>query len=280
MFDVWTRADLRGKGMTIRQIRHAVGSGALVRARKGFYVAGDAPDAHHRAARIGGRLGCISLLAELGVFVFDSSTLHVHMERGDSRMRRAHGDGVLGPRHDRGDVVLHWRRLAEPVSSGAIDIIDAVAHAVRCQEPRHAIATIDSALNTRFLSEAQLDDVFAQLSRRHQVLRHFVDGRAEAGTESLMRLILMKLGCRVDVQVLIDGVGRVDLLVDGWLVIECDSKQFHSEWAQQRSDYRRDMALATLGCFRIRFLAEDILYRPEVVIAALRGILHSARRPV
>ena len=95
-----------------------------------------------------------------------------------------------------------------------------------------------------------------------------------------MRLILVKLGCRVEVQVRIDGVGRVDLLVDGWLVVECDSKQFHSEWAQQRTDYRRDMALAVRGYFRIRFLAEDIFYRPETVIAALRGVLRSVRRPV
>ncbi|MBN9178705.1 MAG: DUF559 domain-containing protein [Microbacterium sp.] len=280
MFDVWTRAELRGKGMTVRQIRHALASGALVRARKGFYVSGDAPDAHLRAARIGGRLACLSLLAELGVFVFDASTLHVHMERGDSRMRTPHGGGALRPRRDRRDVVLHWRRLAEPASAGAVDIVDAVAHAVRCQEPGRAIATIDSALNTRLLSEGQLDDVFAQLPRRHQVLRLFVDGRAEAGTETLMRLILVKLGCRVEVQVRIDGVGRVDLLVDGWLVVECDSKQFHSEWAQQRTDYRRDMALAVRGYFRIRFLAEDIFYRPETVIAALRGVLRSVRRPV
>lgn len=277
MFDVWTRAELRAQGMTARQIGSAVTAGELIRARKGHYVPGDSPPAHVRAASVGGRLGCLSLLAEVGVFVFDASTLHVHMERGDSRMRDGTGRNPLRPREERAEVVLHWTKMAEPARSGAVDVIDAVAHAVRCQEPRYALATLDSALNTQVLSVSQLDDVFALLPRTHRVLRPFIDSRAEAGTETLARLILRKMGRHVEVQVRIDGVGRVDLLVDGWLVVESDSRQFHREWAQQREDYRRDMALAALGYARIRLLAEDILYRPEGVIAALRGLLESAR---
>ena len=279
MFDVWTRADLREEGLSTRQIRAAVTAGELTRARKGHYVAGGSPTAMVRAARVGGRLGCVSLLAEHGVFVFDASILHVHMERGDSRMRSDHGDGALSPRARRRGVVLHWHALAEPAGSGTVDVIDAVAQAVRCQEPRYAVATLDSALNTGLLRPDQLDAVFALLPHRHRILRRFIDSRAQAGTETLVRLVLLKMGCRVDVQVFIDTVGTVDLLVDGWLVVECDSRQFHSDWAQQREDYRRDAALAALGYCRIRLVAEDILYHPEVVLAALRGLLLSPRRP-
>lgn len=68
-------------------------------------------------------------------------------------------------------------------------------------------------------------------------------------------------------------IGRVDLVVDGWLVVECDSKAFHSSWDQQREDRRRDQALAALGYVVYRPIAEDILYHPDLVIAALKGLL-------
>ena len=41
------------------------------------------------------------------------------------------------------------------------------------------------------------------------------------------------LGCDIALQVEFDGVGRVDLVLDGWLVVECDSKQFHASWEAQ-----------------------------------------------
>ena len=90
--------------------------------------------------------------------------------------------------------------------------------------------------------------------------------------------LLRRWGCDVDLQVSIDGVGRVDLLVNGWLIIECDSKQFHSDWNQQRVDYQRDRALAALGFTVLRLTAEDILYRFEDVASALRGLIFANRR--
>ena len=35
-----------------------------------------------------------------------------------------------------------------------------------------------------------------------------------------MRLMLRGLGCQIEVQVVIPGVGRVDFVVDGWLIVE------------------------------------------------------------
>lgn len=277
MYEIWTCAELRAQGASRRDIRQALANETLIRARKGHYVAGDAPAALVRAARVGGRIGCVTLLAEHGVFVFDHTDLHVHMERGDSRMRSSVTRVPLTARPDRRGVVLHWRRLIEPPGSGSVDIVDAVAHAVRCQEPKYAIATIDSALNTGCLAVEELDRVFGALPARFRVLRAFIDGRAQAGTETLVRLTLLRMGCSVELQVSFPDVGYVDLVVDGWLVIECDSKQFHSGWEQRRKDYRRDRALAALGYCVLRLTAEDILYRPEVVLAALRGLLGRGR---
>jgi very-short-patch-repair endonuclease len=274
VIDVLTRADLIRDGMTSRAITAAVRSGALIRARQDNYLPGDAARPLVEAVRVGGRLGCLSLLALLEVFVYDSDTLHVHMERGDSRMRSTRTRRMpLATRAKRRDVVLHWHRLTERPRRGQVGVFDAIVNAVRCQEPRYAIATLDSALNKKLIRPDQISEVFAALPRRFQILRGFVDGRAQAGTETLVRLMAIRLGCDVDLQVRFDGVGFVDLVIDGWLVVECDSKAFHSTWEQQLKDYRRDLALAAAGYCVLRLTAEDILYRPEAVLESLRGLL-------
>lgn len=273
MWEVWSRADLVAGGMTARHITAAVRGGQLVRARRDRYLAREAPEPLIRAVRIGGRLGCLSLLALLGVFVFDGTELHVHMERGDSRMRSADARGALPRRRDRGRIILHWHRLLSTPSRGAVDIVDAVVHAVRCQAPRHAIATLDSALNTGWLGLEQLSEAFAALPARFAALRPFLDSRAQSGAESLVRLMLVRLGCLVDSQVFFDRVGSVDLVVDGWLVVECDSRAHHSSWRQQMKDYRRDRELAAQGYCVLRLTAEDIFFHEDDVFAALRGLV-------
>lgn len=279
-YEVWTRADLRRAGWGSRRITHAVRSGVLVRARKNRYLASDAPDPMIRAVRVGGRLSCLSLLALLGVFVRTDSDLHVHMVRGDARMRAPHSrTEPLAPRASREGVVLHWHELRESPGDGHVAIVDALIHAMRCQPPRMAIATLDSALNRGVVGPPALDDVFDALPRRFRAMRPFVDGRAQSGTETLVRLMAVQLGCAVDLQVWFDDVGFVDLLIDGWLVVECDSREFHGTWEQRMKDFRRDRALAEQGYCVLRLAAADILYRPEEVLAALRGLVRNPRRP-
>lgn len=90
-----------------------------------------------------------------------------------------------------------------------------------------------------------------------------------------MRLILKSIGCSFEVQVRIDEVGRVDFLVDGWLIIECDSESFHSSWADQKRDRRRDQAAAKRGFTTFRPIAEDIMWHPDVVREAILGLLRA-----
>ncbi|WP_440589480.1 DUF559 domain-containing protein [Microbacterium testaceum] len=73
-------------------------------------------------------------------------------------------------------------------------------------------------------------------------------------------------------------MGRVDFVVEKWLIIECDSKAHHSSWEAQREDRRRDRAAAAAGYFTLRLIAEDILYRPETVRAAIAGLAPRLRR--
>lgn len=274
-----TRAELLARGMTRRALARALETGDLIRVRRDRYMTPAAPAETVQAVRVGGRLACLSLLRMLEVFVFQGDRVHVHVVRGASRLRspldrtrRLEGRGSRTVR-------LHWLSLVRPreATTTCVDVVDALAQAVLCQLPRHAIASIDSALNKGLITRADLSDVFRALPARFEALRPLVDGRAQSGPESLMRLMLLSLGCRVDLQVWFESVGYVDLVVDGWLVVECDSKEFHSSWKQQVKDRRRDAVLAALGYATLRVTAEDILYHPERVLAAARGLVFAHR---
>lgn len=275
--DVVSRAELLVGGLSRRGLARAVADGLLVRVRRDHYMAAEVSEKLHSAVRIGGRLTCLSLLQMLGVFVFANETLHVHITRGMSRLRAgADARRKLEPRYERTQR-LHWLPLvrADDSTGSCVSVVDALAHAVLCQPARHAIATIDSALNKGFIRLADLADVFSALPPRFGVLRSLVDGRAQSGPETLMRLMARSLGCRFDLQVRFEGVGYVDLVLDSWLVVECDSKEFHASWEQQVKDRNRDLALAARGYVTLRLTAAQIMYRPDEALAALRGLLQT-----
>ena len=204
--------------------------------------------------------------------------LHVHIDPRHGRLREPHDRRKRLGITQRQRLVLHWSALVERVGARcAVDVIDAVAHAIRCQPPRAAIATLDSVLNRGLITMAQVRDLFEILPPRFRALEPLIDARAESGPESLVRLMARMLGCDIRLQVSFDGIGRVDLVLDGWLVVECDSKQFHSSWAEQARDRERDLALAALGYSTLRLTAAMIMYRPDEVFAALRSLIRSRR---
>ena len=286
---VLSRSDLHAAGLTSWGIDREIAAGRLVRLRRDHYVVASEiePDADC-AVRIGARLACVSLLASYGAFVFDGSVLHVQAPRTASRLRAASDRGIRWSRADRRNrrVRLHWGDLRDAAPHrDRVAVADAVRTAIRCQPPRHAIATLDSVLHLRILTREALREIFTTLPPRYRVLFALLDSRSESGTESLVRLMLRQLGVPFDVQVSIDGVGRVDFVVDGWLIIECDSKAHHEGWSAQIKDRRRDLAAARRGYTTVRLLATDILATPDDVHAALADIVAvggtgSARLPV
>jgi very-short-patch-repair endonuclease len=257
-----TYAELRASGMSRRRIEAAVRSGSLVRSRRGRYLSAVAHPELRAAAVLGGRLDCVSLLRLLKVFVHERHGTHLQFDRTASRVP-PRGAGVRA----------HWRDTAADPDELTTGVVEALVQACRCQAPRSTVATLDSAWHAGLVDESEIAEVFDRLPARFRVLRPLLDRRSEAGTESLVRLVLRSLGCSIEVQADVEGVGRVDFLVDGWLIVECDSQQFHSDWSAQRKDRRRDVAAAVRGYVTLRLIAEDILFAPELVRAALVGLL-------
>ena len=163
---------LRADGWSERRIRAAVAAGDLARLRPGAYGHPWLPDPCRSAARIQGRVTCVSALALLGVFVLQTDGVHVHVPRTASRL----------PAADASIRRIHRRRLLRTPHPDAllVEPIDALADAVRCQPPRAAVASIDSALQLGVLRVDELDELFSALPARYRPLRRLVDGRAES----------------------------------------------------------------------------------------------------
>lgn len=259
--------DLRAAGATRASIDRLLRQGELLRARRDVYLPATASEEVLRAVQLGGRLDCLSLLAARGVFVHTATGLHVQFDRQASRL----------PPRDR-DTHAHWRRSAAAPRDTETPLVDALAQSATCQPPRSLIASLDSAWHRGVVDEKQIGEVFARLPRRFRRLHRLVDRSAESGPETLVRLILRSLGLRWQAQVTIPTVGRVDFVVEGWLIIECDSRAHHSSWEAQRADRRRDRAAAEAGYVTLRLIAEDILYAPDSVRAAVAGLRPRSRR--
>ncbi|MEU1972305.1 DUF559 domain-containing protein [Microbacterium sp. NPDC019599] len=256
------------QGATARDITVAVRDGRLLRPRRGRYLPAQTHADVQRAATQGGRLDCVSMLRLFGVFVLESSATHVQVDQHATRLPQP-GAGI----------VRHWRVSAAARDALLTPVVEALVQAVRCQQPRAAIATLDSAWHIGVIDQHGIAQVFAALPRRFRRLRPLLDPRAESGTETLARLMLRSLGVRPELQVEIDRVGRVDLVVDGWLIIECDSEAHHADWKQLKADRRRDAMAAAQGYTTVRLLAEDILYHPDWVLGVLKDILNHDSRP-
>lgn len=262
---VLTRRDLHAAGVDTHAITTAVRAGTLIRLRRGRYVAHDVAAEVSEAVRIGGRVACVSLLQLIGIFVLDKPGLHVQVSPRLSRSRHRRSE----------EATMHWTDCVHPPSAHAVSVWDAVRQAVRCQEPRAAIATLDSVLHHRLLSYEQIRAVIESLPRRFHALLPLVDASAESGPETFVRLLLRTLGLPYETQVTIPGVGRVDFVVCGWLIIECDSREFHEGWDSQVADRHRDLAAARLGFVTIRPLAADIFTRQHEAQAAIKDVVET-----
>lgn len=225
-----SRADLIHAGYTRRSIQAAVRTGILLHVRRDCYLPGGTDDAIVRAVHVGLRLTCLSLLAAMGVFVLSGRRrLHVHVHPNSARLRDASDrrkprDPDLWQRH-RAALVASVRRRRR-IQRGL---------ARRCGRSRGAVSAASSGRrDTRQLAQQAAADARAGergVRRPACALRSAraaAGGSHGSGTETLVRLMARSLGCEIRIQVVFEGIGRVDLLLDE-AVVECDSREFHSD---------------------------------------------------
>lgn len=264
--------DLLLDGHSRRQIEKMVSARQLIKLRKGVYASLDTPEDCLIAVQSRGKLTCISELRRLGIFAFYDGGVHIQQDPSHTLVESRRGNAAKSRRR-------HWvslRRQPHPRAM-TVDPLDALGHSARCQEPRMFLASVDSALRQRLIHPDDVEDLFSSLPLRLRYLHPLINPNAESGPESLMRLILLRLRVPFELQVLITGVGRVDFLVGGRLIVECDSRAFHEMGQQQQEDRRRDLAAAAQGLHTFRVMATTLLEHPTQVESSLRALLAHVR---
>lgn len=256
---VTTRA-LRSAGLSHLTIRRLTRHGTLARIRRGWYALPVADDEVVVAVRRGGVMSCCSALAFHGVWVADD---HHHLRTS------RHATERLG-RHS------CCRTRRRPAPARAVDDVDtALELAMDCLGDEELLVVMDSLVDKHLLSREEIEHLATRHRRRVTGLCHRM-GPAQSGLETMVRFRLEPLARSVTAQVPFAGIGRVDLLVDGWLVVECDGRRWHDSTAWQ-SDRTRDRRLAALGAQVVRLSHDDIRWRWDAVLDDLRAIL--ARGP-
>jgi hypothetical protein len=276
---VASRAELVVLGATSGGLASAVRTGQLLRLRRDHYSLPGVSNDIARAVRVGGRLGCVSALADAGVFVFDSPFPHICMPPLASRSRSPNNRFVPLSAANRDGAELHWVELFHAGGSEvAVDVRDALLQSLRCQTGWQSIASFDSALFQGLVSRAEVEQIFDLAPSRFRALAARLDGRAESGSESKLRLLIEDAGLSFEIQVKVPGVGRVDMIVEGCLVVEADSRIGHAGWERQRNDRARDLRLAQRNLMSLRPTSEHIFYSPMEVLNAITGALRVNRR--
>jgi len=251
LLKIWTYRDLRTAGVNRREIAARLESGTLRRCAPGWYAEAGAPADVTSALRRGNRLTCVPALKHYGVWVVHSSGLHEIGRRSTS--------APLVPASDDSPVHTHGRLEAWPDDEPIMPLLVALEHASACVPVEDLAIMLDSVANRGLAHPDDLEGLLLRLPQKvHRAIGR-IEKRAESGTETRVRRHLQKLRVKLGVQVRIAGVGRVDLLVGEKLIIECDSRQFHTGDDTYHEDRRRDREAVLRGYVVVRLTWRDVM---------------------
>ncbi|WP_129337868.1 endonuclease domain-containing protein [Cellulomonas endophytica] len=243
----------------------AVGAGALTRPAPGLYVVPGTPPDVVAAAAVGGVRSCATAAVALGLDVLTPPA-------------RPHVTAPRGSRRTWPGCTVHRRDVLD--LDGCTDVLTTVLDAARCLPWREALVPVESALRLGRVAEEELVEARRRLHvqdpRRRLLARS--DACSGSALESVARADLLDEGYRVRSQVWLPPAGRVDLLVDDWLVLEVDGWAFHGDPGQRSEDLRRDAELTRHGYVVLRFSYAQVVHRRGWWLGVVRDV-HTSGRP-
>ena len=248
---------LTANGFSRTQIERAVAGGAVHRPRPGTYALPDAPAELLFAAEHGVSLTCESAARLLGWWVLPGAPLvHVAADRA-TRLP--------------GAVIHRGPRTAKRLIAPPLQIIDS---AFRCLPPLAALVLAEYAVSRHYVGVRTLELHFSGPKdwRIRQLVRDIRPGTASP-LEVCARFHLQAAGLSVETEVQIAGVGRVDMVVEGRLLVEIDGYEFHSGREHYRRDRSRWNAATAAGWRTLRITTEMVLHDPDGFVRLVRSAL-------
>ncbi len=265
-----------------RTIRRLTSEGRLVAHAAGCLALPAADPDIVRARQFGARLTCVSAARACGFRLLaapGATHLAIPHRRGPALHPELRGVRAVIHREVPAllDATPHPR---VPGGEGPLVVApaEALARMLRCQEPMAAIVTIDSALNQGACTVHEIEALLGGPgSPAARAILAECDARSLSVAESVVRVTLRRAGLSVEPNCPILGVGYVDLLVEGVLVVECDGYAHHSSLAAFSEDRRRDRALHLAGYATLRFPSDEAARAPDDVLRCVLDLLGRAR---
>lgn len=255
---------LQKLGISRKALSHAVDSGGIARVRSGVFAVPRTPPVVLAAAAHGGAVTCTTALRLHGIWVLADDEPHVWLGR-NGRSHPHPGCRCIGHFFD-GDTRF-----------GVVSVEIALLHAHRCGGDEAFFVSFESAWRLGLVSRAARARIRDALPERARWLVDLARPDADSGLESLLRLRLHILGISLDTQVTIDGVGRVDFVVGGRLIIEVDGRANHASSDKRHKDLMRDAVASRLGYETLRFDYAQVVHDWPTVQSAILGALVRAR---
>ncbi|GAB5078973.1 DUF559 domain-containing protein [Arthrobacter sp. AD-310] len=257
---VLLRRDVSAAGATDVGLRRAVRDGQILKLDRGLLALADADTDLVAAGRARGLLTCVSAAPMYGLWQLQPSARpHYWQSNG---------------RHAAGCVSHRLPLTQEPRYRTLAALLDVLLHALLCLPELESLVMVECAYNRGDIDLAYL---YRHLDGRRCGTARNVLSQVECGADSLLetlaRVMFRAAGIQTETQVWIDGVGRVDFLLEGFLIVEIDGIAFHLETRQFKKDRRRDNSAILQGLPVLRFFYDDVVYAPESVLAQVQEVL-------
>lgn len=287
--DVLTPAGAAAEGLSAKDLRRALREGRLVRVTKARYGL-PRPDAtpEQRHARLGrallSRYGGAAVLshytalADAGLPLYGVDLSRAHLMSRDGGTHRV-----------RSDHVLHRATPAvEALQTGAerLPLAEALIQTGRAGARRFVVPA-DAALHRGLVTREELAAALARTPHAPgnplvAATLPRLDAASESPGESLLRLLLRRVGHRVRSQVEVvtpRGVFRLDLAIEGTRVgIEFDGMTKYTDAGVLRAEKRREEALRAAGWVVIRFTWRELNDVPLVRDRVAEALRYDAGR--
>lgn len=245
-----------------RTLTRAVRSGAVRRARRGWYTTFTEADPRFVALRVGGRLTGIAALVLLGAWTWQTDIpLAVSVPRNAARLRRAPGVRVV---HDRQHVVDRGDHTV-------VDARDALRRALLDSSFEAAVALWDWARRSSLYSVDDLREVLDSLPADARGVATWSDAESQSVLESVARVRYIADGHHVEAQVAVSTGQSIDLVVDGVVAVELDGREFHQSTFE--ADRTKDLAIAIDGKMPLRMSSTMVRHAwDQIRLATTRAV--------
>ena len=183
------------------------------------------------------------------------------------------------------DVCIHREQIMsdEEKRTHVASIGTVLERVLVCMPLKISLPMLDAARNRGLydVSTLTIPPTGSRLPHLREALSLSSD-RARSILETVARLQLIDMGLTPQVGVWIEGVGEVDMIILGFIVIEVDGWAFHSSKEQREKDLKRDRELLRRGYVVLRFTYDDVMngdFAREVPISvtALRRLVPDTR---